>query len=399
MLQCCQLTNYGPLIGRERLKYSWQTATITGIIACVCVISSLLIAMPATGAGQTININGSTALAPVLEDCITPYYSHTGNFLNVTGGGSISGVSGLLENSLDIAMISCEPDLLMTPANAASCLDWKIGKDMVCLVVNDGLGVTNITLDEIKQIWEAGAAATDITWGDLRPEWPDDIHAVPISRATTSGTRAALMDVCNISESLETATQSAIGGSWVTGHTFPRQDSVEDVADLIANDHYLGSHDLGLIGYVSLYYAYNTPGLQILAVDDGSGPITPAENGSNFSTYCLSRYLHLLTRLPRYDSTYRLFTLDCVYWMLDPSGQDILDDYYLPVESGVNPTPYWDVNGDGKCTIGDAVKLGLVWQVRLDYPGQIPEDITGDAKVTISDAVAIGQNWQKRYYW
>jgi hypothetical protein len=58
--------------------------------------------------------------------------------------------------------------------------------------------------------------------------------------------------------------------------------------------------------------------------------------------------------------------------------------------------PYWDLNGDHGCNIGDVVKLGLKWGL-AGSQGWIPEDVNKDGVINIGDVVKIGLNWGKTW--
>jgi 3',5'-cyclic AMP phosphodiesterase CpdA len=70
-------------------------------------------------------------------------------------------------------------------------------------------------------------------------------------------------------------------------------------------------------------------------------------------------------------------------------GQFDLD---LDMRSSTKQAPNWDLNGDHKCNIGDAVILGLVWG-QTGSPGWIPGDLNSDGIISIRDIVFIGLHW------
>ena len=55
-------------------------------------------------------------------------------------------------------------------------------------------------------------------------------------------------------------------------------------------------------------------------------------------------------------------------------------------------TPFWDLNNDHVCNIGDVVELGLHWE-ETGMPGWIPQDLNHDGIINIGDVVVIGQHW------
>jgi phosphate transport system substrate-binding protein len=393
-----------------------RTISRKGIIAAisgVILLCTLAIALPVFGAGQTIYLKGSTTVQPIAEDSITPYYNFTGNNIDVSAGGSGEAPVGLLADTCDVGMMSRD---LKPTESPEQMITWNIARDLVCLVVNKDLGITDITREEIQAMWKAGSGITNLTWANVRPAanhgspaWTGiTAKVIPLSRETTSGTRATFLELVPVTENDpandldEMGTQAALEATY--GGAYPRQASNGDMATLV-NDN-TDTSARGLIAYVGLGYALDTvnyPNLQLLAVWNGSNWITPSD--STFVTYSLHRYLHLVTRLAQYDPTYRLYALDYVYYMLGSQGQALVQSAkYIPIIPGAegNPKPYWDItNTDGlkKCNISDAIKIGLQWQRHLAFKGEIPEDVNGDAVVNITDAVNLGLNWQKIWNW
>jgi hypothetical protein len=64
---------------------------------------------------------------------------------------------------------------------------------------------------------------------------------------------------------------------------------------------------------------------------------------------------------------------------------------YSTIPPGTTP-PFWDLNGDHTCNIGDIVKLGLKWGLS-GSPGWITEDVNSDGVINIGDVVKIGLHW------
>jgi ABC-type phosphate transport system substrate-binding protein len=367
------------------------------LVSCLMVLITLFTALPVFAAGRTITLSGSTTVQPIAEASSTPFYNFTGNNLDVSSGGSGVGETDILANSVDIGMMSSDP----STTAAAQCTDWKIARDMICMVVYKDLDISNITKAEIKTIYEAQAGIATLNWNEVPGgRFTATQLVVPVSREITSGTRDSIKKLVPVDLNKEETTAAQVK----TTFTIDRMASNADVAEIV-NDPGQFSLGRGLIGYVGLAYANDTtnyPNLKILAVSsDGSTWIMPTSQ--TFDTYPLKRYLHMLTRLPQYDPTYRLYVLDYIYYMLGSAGQQIVYDAgYLQTNSGAQGTlrPYWDITGDTKiCDIFDAVKLGRKWQYVCAYKGEVPEDLNCDAKVDIFDAVALGNNWQKTYQW
>jgi ABC-type phosphate transport system substrate-binding protein len=375
--------------------------------SCLMILLTLAVALPVAGAGQDIQCTGSTTVQPIAEASQTPYFTLTGNTILVAAGGSGAAPTALLADTCDVGNMSRD---LKSSESPEQMIQWNIARDMVCMVVNVDLPVTDITKAEIQAMWQAGSGIATKTWNDVRAGWPSTLKVVPISRETTSGTRATFLELVPVTEDDpandldEMGTQAALEATYGSG-VYGRQAGNPDVVALIVGNDATEQATYGraLIGYVGLGYALSNPDLRPLAVWNGTDWITPSD--ATFSAYPLKRYLHMVTRLPQYDPTYKLFALDYVYYILGSEGQALVQaEKFIPIIPGAegNPPPYWDiVNTDGlkKCNIFDAIKVGLKWQQHLASKGEIPEDINGDAVVNIFDAVALGINWQKAWNW
>jgi hypothetical protein len=55
-------------------------------------------------------------------------------------------------------------------------------------------------------------------------------------------------------------------------------------------------------------------------------------------------------------------------------------------------SPFWDLNGDYVCNIGDVVKVGLKWGLTGSV-GWIAEDLNNDGVINIGDVVVLGLHW------
>jgi parallel beta-helix repeat protein len=73
----------------------------------------------------------------------------------------------------------------------------------------------------------------------------------------------------------------------------------------------------------------------------------------------------------------------------DGGSDDEVKTDYITVAS---PVPYWDLNGDRVCDIGDVVVLGLHWG-ETGTAGWIPQDVNSDGAIDIGDVVVLGLHW------
>jgi hypothetical protein len=69
-------------------------------------------------------------------------------------------------------------------------------------------------------------------------------------------------------------------------------------------------------------------------------------------------------------------------------------DITVALSGPIQTMPFWDLNHDYVCDIGDVVKLGLEWN-QTGAEGWIPEDLNNDGIIDIGDVVMLGLHWNE----
>ena len=112
-----------------------------------------------------VNISGSTSLKPLMEELEAKFKILQPNVtVNVAGGGSGQGYKDAEGGVSEFGMISAE----YNSENAPSCTHYTVAKDGIAVIVHKDNPLDNITLEQLKNIYDAEAEKT--------PVWSDFIH-------------------------------------------------------------------------------------------------------------------------------------------------------------------------------------------------------------------------------
>jgi phosphate transport system substrate-binding protein len=151
-----------------------------GIVIAIIIIIAYLAFIPSTNY-ERIQIAGSTSVQPVAEKLAERFEeTHPNVRINVQGGGSSLGISSVSQGITDIGTSSRE----LTEKEKAGINEYIIGKEGIVIAVNNQNSVSDLTKDQIRDIFNGKIT----NWKELGG--PDlEIHVV--TREEGSGTRSA----------------------------------------------------------------------------------------------------------------------------------------------------------------------------------------------------------------
>jgi phosphate transport system substrate-binding protein len=134
--------------------------------------------------GNRVTVKGSTTVLPITQKAAEAFKKSEGISVSVEGSGSGNGINALLDGGCDIANSSRE----MKPEEKESARkkgiqvkEILVAYDMIIPIVNPGNPVKNLTIDQLKAIYDGSIK----NWKDLGGK---DQSIVVVSRDTSSGT-------------------------------------------------------------------------------------------------------------------------------------------------------------------------------------------------------------------
>ncbi|MGQ0828268.1 MAG: PstS family phosphate ABC transporter substrate-binding protein [Bacteroidota bacterium] len=231
-----------------------------------------------------IKIDGSSTVYPITEavaeefKAVHPAVKVTVG-LSGTGGGFKKFSRGEIDiNDASRSIKSTEDSLCKT--NNIGHLELRVAFDGLAVVVNPkNSWVNDITVAELKKIWEPEAQGKIKYWNQIRPEWPkEEIHL--FGAGVESGT-------------YDYFTEAIVGKSHSSRGDYTASEDDNVLVQGISTDKLA----LGFFGIA--YFEENKDKLKVIPVDDqkdenGKGPILPSIETVKNKTYApLSRPLFI----------------------------------------------------------------------------------------------------------
>jgi phosphate transport system substrate-binding protein len=222
-----------------------------------------------------INIDGSSTVYPITEAIAEEYKKVEGDVkvtvgLSGTGGGFKKFGRGETDINDASRPIKGTEDSTCK-ANGISYIELKVAFDGLAVVVSkENTWCKDITVAELKKLWEPEAQGKIKKWNQIRASWPNqEIHL--FGAGVESGTFDYFTEAIN-------GKAKACRGDY----TASEDDNI--LVQGIKSD----KNALGFFGLA--YYEENKEALQLVGVDDmkdenGKGPITPSEETVKNKSY------------------------------------------------------------------------------------------------------------------
>ncbi|MBU6229038.1 MAG: PstS family phosphate ABC transporter substrate-binding protein [Cyanobacteria bacterium REEB459] len=213
----------------------------------------------------TIKVDGSSTVYPISEAMAEEFMKqNSGTQVTVGVSGTGGGFKKFCAGETDISNASRpikKSEIEACKAKGIEYTEIEIGKDALSVVVSTkNTWLTDITIAELKKLWEPDAEKKIMKWNEVNPKWPDTKIAL-YGPGTDSGTfdyfTAAIVGVEDFSRADYTATED---------------DNI--IAQGVSKD----ENALGYFGYA--YYVENNKILRTVKVNGVEPSETTVNNGA-----------------------------------------------------------------------------------------------------------------------
>lgn len=221
-----------------------------------------------SGASSTLTIKGSDTMVILAQKWAQAFMSaNPGRVLQVSGGGSGTGVAALINGTADLANasrpIKDKERKQLSKRRGVEAHEFRVALDSLAVYVPAANKIESLTILQLKKIFRGQTT----NWKDVGGE---DREIVLYSRENNSGTYAYFKEHVLDNEDFA-----------ATAQTLPGTAAVINAV----------SKDPAGIGYGGIAYAEGVRTVKVAA--EGSKPVEPSMENATSGTYPLSRFLNI----------------------------------------------------------------------------------------------------------
>jgi phosphate transport system substrate-binding protein len=264
-----------------------------------------------SGSGRVVLQNkGSDTLVNVAQAWAEAYGTVNSNLaIAVTGGGSGTGISAMINGTVDIANASRgmkESEIAAAQAGGIDPIEFVVGFDALAVFLHPDNPISELSIAQLASIY--GEAGNTERWSQLGVTVPgcgsDEI--IRVSRQNNSGTFAYFHDAVLGEDEYRLGSRDLHGS--------------KDVVDLVENTPCA-------IGYSGLAYATEHVSMPCVKANDASDCVSPSVETAIDGSYPIARPLFMYTAGQPEGAV-----KEYMDWILSEEGQCIiLEKGYAPV--------------------------------------------------------------------
>lgn len=228
--------------------------------------------------------------------------------ISVTGGGTGTGIAALINNTVDIASASRRikaEEIEAAQANGVNPVEHVIARDAIAVIVNPDNPVSELTLQQLSDIYSGKINNWKEVGGEDRP-------IVRLSRETNSGTHVYFLETVLRLGDKENKTLFSTD-------TLLLPSSEGIIIEVRQNPN--------AIGYDGLGYVPDDLKMIAIAKETGGAYVLPSIPTVNDKSYPIARDLYMYT-----DGEPTGFVKDYLDWILGAEAQEIVAELgFMPV--------------------------------------------------------------------
>lgn len=272
----------------------------------LCGLMAALVLSLGVSAGMAqdvITVKGSDTMVILAQRWAERYMSKNGHItIQVTGGGSGTGISALINGTTDI----CNASRPMKPSEREKLkvrfgslgVEIKVAKDGLSVYVNESNPVTELSIPQLKAIYTGAITNWKAVGGR-------DERIIVYGRENNSGTYVYFMDNVLGGEDYAPVMQSMPGTA--------------AVVNAVAKDR-------GGIGYGGAAYGKGIREIRVRK-DEGSPAYAPTAENIKSGAYPITRFLYMYVK-----NRPTGITKNYIDWILSDDGQSVVGDVgYFPI--------------------------------------------------------------------
>jgi phosphate transport system substrate-binding protein len=255
----------------NKMKFKLNRLTLMSAFATVATTVALVVPAVKSQSPSTVKIDGSSTVYPITEAVAEDFQKQKRGAVKVTVGisGTGGGFKKFCAGETDISNASrpiLAKEIEACKAKGIEYVELPVAYDALTVVVNpQNNWASNMTVAELKKMWEPGAQGNVTKWNQVRSDWPDATLKL-FGPGADSGTFDYFTEAVN-----GKAKQSR------TDYTPSEDDNV--LVQGVSRD----KNALGYFGYA--YYEANKNRLKAVAIDGGKGPVMPSREAVINGTY------------------------------------------------------------------------------------------------------------------